>query len=113
MTTISFIIGFVIGGGVVYFALTKKSADGFKKTKPNPLTESIDPFFAKASKDKFENLKKIMAMFDGKEKIANDDVEKALGVSDATAERYLNELEKEGLIKQVGETGKYVYYTKV
>jgi len=37
---------------------------------------------------------------------------KLLGVSDATATRYLEELEHEGLIKQQGETGKYTYYQK-
>jgi DNA-binding IclR family transcriptional regulator len=39
-------------------------------------------------------------------------VERALGVSDATAERYLNQLEKEGKVKQLGRTGRYVCYIK-
>lgn len=47
----------------------------------------------------------------GKEaKITNNDVEKLLGVSDATATRYLDELEKQGKVKQVGKTGRSVYY---
>jgi len=33
-------------------------------------------------------------------------------VSDATATRYLEELEKEGFIRQVGRTGRHVYYEK-
>lgn len=45
-------------------------------------------------------------------RITNDQVEKMLNISNATAERYLNELEKEGLLKQVGKTGKYTYYEK-
>ena len=45
-------------------------------------------------------------------KITNDEVEKLLHVSDATATRYLSALEKEGKIKQVGKTGKAVTYTK-
>lgn len=44
------------------------------------------------------------------ERITNNDVERLLGVSDATATRYLEELEKEGKVRQVGETGKGVYY---
>ena len=52
-------------------------------------------------------------MFEGQGRVANNDVEKALGVSDATATRYLDELEKQGLIRQVGKEGKYVYYEKV
>lgn len=36
-----------------------------------------------------------------------------LGISDATAERYLNELEKEGKVRQVGGTGSGVFYEKI
>lgn len=45
-----------------------------------------------------------------KAKITNNDVEKLLGVSDATATRYLDELEKQGKVRQVGERGRFVYY---
>ena len=45
--------------------------------------------------------------------ITNDEVEKLLHVSDATATRYLSALEKEGKIKQVGKTGKAVVYSKI
>ena len=48
-----------------------------------------------------------------KNKITNNEVEKLLHVSDATATRYLETLEKEGKIKQVGKTGKGVSYTKM
>ena len=43
--------------------------------------------------------------------IKNDDVEKLLGVSNATAERYLNELENEGKLTQHGKIGQGVFYT--
>ncbi len=59
---------------------------------------------------KKENLEKVRQIFAGQDRVANDDIEKLLGVSDATATRYLDELEKEGLIRQVGKTGKHVYY---
>ena len=62
---------------------------------------------------KAKKLEKILELLKAKEKITNDEVEKFLHVSDATATRYLNELEKEGKIKQVGKTGKAVMYTKV
>lgn len=45
------------------------------------------------------------------DKITNNDVEHLLEVSDATATRYLQQLENEGKIKQVGEVGKGVFYT--
>ena len=39
-----------------------------------------------------------------------NDVEKLLDVSDQTASKYLNELEKEQKIEQIGTSGKGVYY---
>jgi Fic family protein len=42
--------------------------------------------------------------------IASSDVEELLGVEGKTARKYLNELEKENKIKQVGERGQGVYY---
>ncbi len=62
---------------------------------------------------KREKIDKILTLFSEKSQIANDEVEKLLHVSDATATRYLEELEKEGKIKQVGETGKGVMYQKI
>jgi Fic family protein len=43
----------------------------------------------------------------------NNEIEELLEISDATATRYLDELEEEGLIKQVGKTGHAVYYKKI
>ena len=60
-----------------------------------------------------ENLQKIRELFSTRERLANNDIENILGVSDATATRYLDELEKEGYIRQVGKTGKFVYYEKL
>lgn len=62
---------------------------------------------------KFKGLEKILQLLTKQSKIANDEVEKLLRVSDATATRYLDILEKEGKIKQIGKTGKGVYYTKL
>lgn len=59
---------------------------------------------------KEENKGKILEMLKDKNKITNNDVEKMLGVSDATATRYLDELEKEGKIRQVGRRGRGVFY---
>lgn len=53
---------------------------------------------------------KIVAFLKEKGEIRNNDVEELLDVSDATATRYLDELESEGKIKQVGEEGRAVYY---
>jgi predicted HTH transcriptional regulator len=63
--------------------------------------------------DKVTRKEKIMQLIEGKNSISNDEVEKALNVSDATATNYLDELEKEGLIEQLGSTGRFVTYRKV
>jgi len=56
---------------------------------------------------------KIMEALGKENKITNDEVEKLLHVSDATAERYLATLVKEGKIKQDRKTGAGVAYTKI
>jgi len=58
-------------------------------------------------------LEKILSEVAKKGKITNDEVEKLLHVSDATATRYLSALVKEGKIKQIGKTGKAVEYTRI
>jgi len=60
--------------------------------------------------DKQRHLEQVLKLAQDKGEIANDDVEKALGVSNATAERYLQELETQGKLQQIGELGKYVKY---
>lgn len=56
------------------------------------------------------NLERLRDYIKDKERISNDEIEKILNVSNATAERYLDELEKEGLLEQVGQIGQGVYY---
>jgi len=60
-----------------------------------------------------KKLEKIIEFLSTKGKITNDEVEKLLHVSDATATRYLEQLEKEGKIKQEGRTGKSVSYSRI
>jgi len=64
------------------------------------------------SQEREKNLATLREKFSsGKDKkITNDEVEKLLGVSDATATRYLEALEQEGVIVQVGKEGRHVYY---
>ena len=57
-------------------------------------------------------LEKILEYVHARNHVTNDEVEKLLHVSDATATRYLSQLEREGKIKQIGKTGKAVTYTK-
>ncbi|MEK7101614.1 MAG: DUF977 family protein [Patescibacteria group bacterium] len=68
-------------------------------------------FIAKQMEQKAENKQKILAFVQTHERIQNNDVEKLAGVSNATAERYLDELEKEGKLTQHGTIGQNVFYT--
>ena len=62
---------------------------------------------------KRKKLDKVMSLFLQQSKITNDEVEKYLHVSDATATRYLSQLKKEGRIKQEGKTGAGVSYSRI
>ena len=62
---------------------------------------------------KRKKLDRIMNMFLSQTKITNDEVEKLFHVSDSTATRYLDELQKQGKIRQLGITGKAVFYEKI
>jgi predicted HTH transcriptional regulator len=51
-----------------------------------------------------------LAMIQEKDAVSNSEIRKALGVSSRTAVRYLDELEAEGKIEQVGRVGHAVTY---
>lgn len=70
-------------------------------------------FLEKLGVRKKKKLDRILEFLNKKNKITNDEVEKLLHVSDATATRYLEQLEKENKVHQVGKTGKYTYYEKI
>lgn len=67
----------------------------------------------KAKKD--TNKKRILDAFSAmpEGKLTNFDLEILLDVSDATATRYLEELENEGKIRKVGGIGRHVYYERI
>ena len=69
-------------------------------------------FIVKQMEQKTENKQKIFAFVQEHGKIQNNDVEKLVGVSNATAERYLDELEKEGKLTQHGTIGQGVFYSR-
>ncbi len=99
------IIALIVGFGLGWFLKPRES-------RPSEIQKNLtgQGFISESVEKKEENLAKARVYIKGKEKITNDELQKALGVSDATIVRYLDELEKEGLIKQVGKTGKYTYY---
>ena len=62
---------------------------------------------------KRKKIDEILNLFAERQTVTNDEIEKLLHVSDATATRYLQILENENKIKQVGKTGKGVKYEKI
>lgn len=55
--------------------------------------------------------KKILDLAKKQEKLTNNDIEKLLGISDSTAQRYAQKLVQSAELKQHGKTGRNVYYT--
>ena len=105
---INFILGLVIGGIVAYFffKVFLKADTGRKEREKSLLSEQEE--------EKLKNLEKLKAYITKLGgKITNDQAQKFLKVSDATSERYLDELEEQGYIKQIGKTGISTYYEKV
>ncbi len=90
----AYIIGFMLIAWFVFYGYLKQPKN---KNKEN----------------KIKRRQKILDFFDQNNKITNDDIEKLLNVSNASAFRYLEELEKDGLIRQIGKTGRSVYYKRV
>ena len=78
----------------------------------NIISELLQKARSAIQNRKAKKLEKILVALDKRGKISNDEVQKLLSVSDATATRYLNILEQQGKIRQAGKTGKYTFYTK-
>ena len=81
--------------------------------KPNLARDLLNKARSAIQSRKRVKLDHLMTLFAKRTNITNDEVEKFLHISDATATRYLEILEKENKIKQVGKTGKSVSYTKI
>lgn len=76
--------------------------------------KSTDVPVSKQTEEKEQNKQAILDLMEsGNQPLTNEHVRQMLGIPDATATRYLDELEKDGKIKQVGKTGAHVYYEKL
>jgi len=96
-------VGVIIGAGVIWYLLKK----------PFGMAQGKETFKEGQVKEKEAGKIKILELFGSRARVSNDDVEKLLGVSDAGATRYLDELEKAEKIRQVGKEGRFVYYEKI
>lgn len=108
MSFLKYLIIFLVGliGVYVGRSLALRRGMGKRKNAYNRATTAVE-------KRKHEAKDKILTLFAKQERITNNDVEKLLDVSDATATRCLQELEDEGVIQQHGKEGRGVFYTSV
>ena len=95
---VSFILGLIIGSIGVYYVIRQRKVSGIASHVQNQQSE------------KQRRKEEILAMVREKGSVKNNDIETALGVSDASATNYLQELEREDKIEQVGERGRFVSY---
>jgi len=72
--------------------------------------ENIYSFVLDQTIRKNKNKAKILELFAAKTELTNADIREALGVSAASAVRYMDELEKENKVEQIGDTGRGVAY---
>lgn len=101
-------IGFLLG---VVFA--KWRFDSQRRAHNATSHNVINPVNQQRAQEHQRQLDQILASFSFDDEITNDKVEHLLGVSNTSAERYLDELENSGKLKQIGAVGKYVTYRKV
>ncbi len=112
--------------GIVSFAVGRKSVKTFEPKSDGELDE-MRVESREALSERTEERKRKILEFMRKEKehqedlkgcnleaeckgVTCNDVEKLLDVSEQTAHKYLNELEKEQKIEQIGKVGRGVYY---
>ncbi len=94
-------------------ASSPTQAEPVSPPKPNLARDLLNKARFAIQTRKRAKLDRIMTVFAKRTHITNDEVEKFLHVSDATATRYLEILEKENKIQQSGKTGKGVVYSKI
>ena len=116
---IGIIIGFAIariipphrrtGGGQTKLTTKKSLPSDERIIPPTPRLWRAGKKSEK-EKQKNKNLDEVLSYLKEHKEISNNNIEELLKVSDATATRYLDKLEEQGDIEQIGEKGRYVKY---
>jgi len=125
-TVLVFILGIILGFGVKAIVQRRQKGNFASKGKEElgELQESSREALGERTEGRKEKILYILnneathraqlkacGVEDIRDGITSLNVEKLLDVSGATARKYLNELEHEGKIKQIGKAGRGVYYT--
>ncbi len=109
------IIVVLVGVAVRLYLLreeNKKEVEAVEKERDECVSfgEGITLYQDKMVAKKQEYKNKILDLIKEKGKVSNKDIRNSLGVSEASATRYAEELETENKIKQTGKTGRSVFY---
>ena len=109
-TTVAIIGGIIIGFAIARIIGGRCPLQNRGKKKEAEKKEGISGYNQKQTAEKEARKNKTLEYLQEKRKATNDEIQALLGVSDASATAYLEELEKEGKIRQIGKTGHAVYY---
>ncbi len=84
-----------------------------EKNEYEDLGKGLAEYNQKLQEKKEQVKAKILKLFGTKTRINNHDIAKALDIPSVSIRRYLDELEEGGKLKQIGVSGKKVYYSKI
>jgi len=107
MITLIIIIVLLLAVIVLVFALEEATKYGTKTTEE--LVGMCNITFGRTAK-KQENIDRIITLFETDKELTNIEIRKALKVSSRTAVRYMDELENQNKVRQVGKIGHTVTY---
>lgn len=112
------VLGFAIG-----YAMKRKPVSPITKKTAHELQEAASAALHERTEDRKDGIIKIMkeaterheelaacGLATERKGVTRSDIEELLGVSSQTALKYLDELEAEGRVSQIGIRGKDVYY---
>ncbi|MBI2674659.1 MAG: winged helix-turn-helix transcriptional regulator [Candidatus Yanofskybacteria bacterium] len=102
------VIGFIVGVGLVLI-FSRSARQKILRPAQDKLAGICEVVLGQSAK-KEENKEKIPALLREKDELSNSDIREALGVSPKTVVNYLDELEREGKVEQVGDIGQGVRY---
>ncbi len=111
-------VGLVIGGGIAWLFIKRRTAEladelrrtECEKTAHEEIASSLDEYNVRLQQEKDERKESIIKKIQEDVSIQNNEVADMFEVSRKTAYNYLEELETEGKIKQVGSAGRHVIY---
>ena len=110
MTPILIFIIVLLGAAVLALAIFARREAKKHGTSTKEEFVGICKSAVETASQKEARKQKALAMFADKPELSNYEIRKALGVSSRTAVRYLDELERDGKIEQVGKIGHAVTY---